>query len=495
MRAETKPALAGWLLVAAVTSLPYVHAALLPPPGQSFVGALFYVDDFMQYGSFAEQAARGAFVFSNKFDVTPHAAVLVNVEWWLAGVLGAAVGDPLSGFQGLRVLGIVGLLTAAARLLARAGLAGASLRWALGIFALGGGFGWLRYAQGVALWSIPDLATDLYPAHLSIGSGHSLVGAALLLWTIESYLAARGGETGRSRWIVCAWLLGLSRPYDLAGLAPVIAGLGVVDARSVGLPAVVRRVVGDALWLAPIVAYYGAISLAHPSFAGWGNQVGDLTAPRVEYLFALAPPALLIAQGGRREGSGVLETVLAWWCLSLAALLFLWQSPMAKQCTTTLGAGLLLWAAVRMPARALPFATLGLLPSFLLVLWISFRTTGPPFASRDTFAAVDVLAQQCSPGDVAIAPTDMSLMIAAKTPCHVALGHRLLTPRFQEEVADGNRFYDSTSSQSWRRAYLERRAARFVALPAGAADWLNSDGEWNAVLIRPAFVLLRRADP
>src|SRR5512145_1112349 len=74
-------------LLLALTSLPYLAAWRWPPSGQVFGGAFFYEDDFHQYISCVEQAMRGRFLFVNKFDVRPQTPYVVNLEWWLGGVL------------------------------------------------------------------------------------------------------------------------------------------------------------------------------------------------------------------------------------------------------------------------------------------------------------------------------------------------------------------------------------------------------------------------
>lgn len=55
-RAVASPLLFCWMLVAGVTTLPYVLAALRPPPGRAFVGTFHWIDDFHNYLSFVQQA-------------------------------------------------------------------------------------------------------------------------------------------------------------------------------------------------------------------------------------------------------------------------------------------------------------------------------------------------------------------------------------------------------------------------------------------------------
>ena len=491
--------LGAWLLLGVVSTLPYLQAQQYPPSGGSFTGALFYPDDFYQYASFAEQATRGAFLFSNKFDPEPHGPAFVNLEWWAAGRLGAIVdGWPLVGFPVLRIAAIGALLLAIARLLGAAGLEGAHLGWGMALVATGGGLGWLRYFQGAQGWRIPDVLMGLYPWHQTLSNVHFVVGTALLLWTIHLHLLWRQGRAPRWAWLAVAWILGLSRPYDLAALGPVVIGLAAWDAVETRQWKPAVRAASDLVWLAPLFAYYAFMVGGHPSFGGWGAQSGDLSPPRREFLMALGPAAVLILAGRRigpatREATDVRRALILW-CGALTTLLLVWTAPMAKQCLG-LGAALLLWAAVVTPARRLAVAVFALSPTSAVVLWLAFHPGPSSFVPADSLAVTTMLHRACAPGQVTIAPTDLSLAVAALTPCHVALGHRLLTPRFKEAVVEGNRFYDAATPLEWRLMYLDRSNAEFVALPAGHGDWLGPSPPFERILARPSLELWQRSRP
>jgi len=490
--------LGAWLLLAAATTLPYAAAALEPPRGHVFSGAVFYPDDFFQYASFAEQAGRGRFLFANKFDPEPHRPVLVNVEWWAAGLLSALFGGrPGLGFGVLRVAAIGALIAAAARLLQAAGLRGAQLGWGLALVATGGGLGWLRFLlwRAPGAW-MPDLQLGLYPWHQAVSNAHFVFAAALLLWAVHLHLRFRQGLAPRWAWLAVAWVLGFSRPYDLAALVAVVAGLAAWDfARTRRLAAL--RPAADLAWLAPVAGYYAIVVGGHPSFGGWGTQAGDLSPPRLAYLWAFGPAAALALLAGRRGAppsaeAAELRRAFICWCAGLALLLVLWTAPMAKQCLTSFGMGLLLWAAAVTPRRFLAPAVLALSLTSWLVLWLAFQPGPASFVARESLAAAEWLRPACAPGDVAIAPTDLSLAIAALTPCHVALGHRLLTPRFDEAVAEGSRFYDAATPAEWRLAYLARRHAAFVALPFGRGGWLGPAPPWKRVFAGATLELWQR---
>lgn len=471
--------LLAFAVVVLVTSAPYVAAWRSPPQGTEFTGTFFYRDDFYQYASFAEQAQHGAVVFRNKFDTRPHEPFVVNLEWWAAGALGRLLGGPVAGFHALRLVALLGLVAGAARLLARGGLTGSRHAWALALVLCGGGLGWLRLWTGTPGWQVPDVAMGLYPFHQSLTNAHFVVGTALLLWAVVLLLEARAGRGGRRPWVAAAWLLGLSRPYDLVTFTLVAAGLCAFDlARADTRRAGVRGAL-DLLWLGPVFAYYALLAGAHPAFGGWGGQDVDLFPPVYQYAFALLPGALLAAFFATRRPvddpvRAPVRRAVRVWALGLAALLVAVPSPPVRQTVTGLGTAVLLAAALEIPRRWLPWAVLALVPTSAFLVWRVFHPWPDCFAPREYFEATRALAASCAPGDVALAPTDLSLMIAGLTPCSVLLGHRTLTPDYERRLADGNRFFhDAATTPAWRRAYLKGTGARFAVLPAGGGRLLG----------------------
>jgi hypothetical protein len=195
----------------------------------------------------------------------------------------------------------------------------------------------------------------------------------------------------------------------------------------------------------------------------------DLSPPRYQYLFALLPTAAVWAfcarrlRGGERAAAPLPRALLAWW-LVLAVLLVTLRSALTKQSVITMGAAVLLLAGLHLPRRWLP--------------WTALAAAPPEY-----FQAARTLATACSPHDVALAPTDLSLMIAGLTPCSVALGHRTLTPHYERHLQDGDRFYhDRGTTAAWRREYLDRLSAAFVVLPAGGGALLGADPPYAPIL-------------
>jgi hypothetical protein len=474
-------------LLLVLTSLPSLAAWIWPPRGQVFAGALFYQDDFHQYVSFSEQAMRGRFLFANKFDVRPQTPYVVNLEWWLGGVLARLLGErPILGFHALRPLALLVFVSGAARVLRRANFGGKRLAWALLLVFSASGLGALRLWQGAIGWHIPDLLMAMYPWHQSLTSAHTAFGSGLALWALALLLEWRGGESRWPVWVPVVWVLGLVRPYDVLTFGVTAGVLLLLDLRQRDRRAgFVRRALALA-GLLPVFAYYFWLTQVEDSLRGWdGVQSGDLNPPVAEFLWALAPAVVLIALAQWRtraltasEGRDA-RLAAGIWAGFLVALVAFYPAPLMKTFVATLGVMTVLLAALATPERWLPWATLALSPTSLFLLWRVLNPSPTSFLPAEYFRATNLLASRCAPGDVALAPTDLSLLIAALSPCHVALGHRGMTPGYPLRLKEGNRFYhDPATPPAWRRQYLDQIGARFVLLAPGTGVWLQDDDRW-----------------
>lgn len=487
-----------WLALALIAAVPYLMAELRPPPGSRFLGAFYYPDDFCQYLSFSEQASRGSFLFLNKFDPRPHPAVLVNLEWWLVGILGSLLGGRLA--LASRLLGLaasLALVLAFWRALGRGGLQRGGRAWGLVLVVTGGGLGWLRLALGQSGFYVPDIVGGMYPWHQMLFNTHFVVGSALLWWTLLLFLEWRRRGGSGLAWTLCGWALGLSRPYDLPVFV-VVASADLVLHRG---PPSRRSVASDMLALArlaPVFLYYLWL-MGATSFGGWGAQAGELPLHRLEVLWAILPAAGLILAGWTKPPGTAdlpLRRLAGVWVVVLLAIILLWSAtPLVKSLGTSLGASALLCAALCCAPRRLPIAVVALCPTSVLLLWRAFHPAPHAFVPEDYVAAAEALSSACRSPDVVIAPSTLSLLLAARTPCHVALGHRLLTPDYRAEVAEGRRLYAEQTAPAWRLEYLLRRDAEFILLPAGREAWLGADPPYRTILRRPSLEAWQRLPP
>src|SRR5262245_15648121 len=290
-----------------LTILPFLQASAFPPKGRWFTGFFHYQDDLYQDLSFVEQARRGQLLFQNKFDIRPQEGFLINLEWAGAGLLARGLGlGPLGGFHAMGFVAAFVLVVVASRVLLAGGCR--SLLWGLALFLGGGGLGWIRLGLGARAWTLPDLATTLFPWNQRLAGGpHALLGTGLFLWALLGFVEWRGGGGGRVRWLLPAAVLGLVRPFDL-GLFGVTAAV-VLAFESAREPRPWRHWVRAALalaWLAPVL-FYDALAFAlHPAFAVWSSAQNSIASPGPAALaWALAPAAALagtslwrIAPGG-----------------------------------------------------------------------------------------------------------------------------------------------------------------------------------------------------
>jgi hypothetical protein len=460
-------------VVTVLLAVPWLRAWHAPPVGRSFAGAFFYQDDHLQYLSFVEQAARGEWLFVNKFDPQPQKPFLFNAGWWAAGRAASALRAPAAlAWFAWGLAAAVLLVLGVRRLLALGGRSGAARDWGTILVVLGGGLGWARLASGTPWAQVADLTFGFYPWLQMNAGAHGTLGTALLAWALALHVESRRDGAPRWRWIAVASLLGLCRPFDfgtfllVATLAPLLDGREGRAAAWTGLT-----------WLAPVLFYDALAFGLHPSFASWSGGQNMVPLPGVTALiWALGPPfvlgALALAKGGIHR---VLRATVGVWIAVAAALLFSGLG-FASQFAANLGTALLLAVALGAPDRWLPPAAVALSPTALLLTWRVLNPTPEWFPARDYLTAAERLATTCSPGDVVYGPSDPSLFVAAFSPCHAAFGHRVLTPRFAQRAAESEIFYASATTPPWRAEYLATLRARFVLLPTGRGDWLAGTG-------------------
>jgi hypothetical protein len=297
-----------------------------------------------------------------------------------------------------------------------------------------------------------------------MGSAHSTLASALLLWSLLLHAGWRAETRARWPWLLCAASLGLVRPFDL-GLFVLVAGLFAA---------------AELLWLSPVLFYDLLAYHLHPAFAVWsGSQNVVATPPAIEFGFALGVPCLLAVAGVRDalRRTGLAQAVLAslWMALLASLALMLSGASFALQFANSLGLLLLLLAAAGTPAAFAPVAAVLLAPTSLLLLFRFLNPAPQWFVARDTLAAIDAPARSCHADDVALAPPNLSLLISGRTACRVVVGPRVLTPDFAARETAVQRFYDAATTPAARRAYLASVGATRVVAPGGAGAWLGEN--------------------
>ncbi|HXB57555.1 MAG TPA: hypothetical protein VN461_22525 [Vicinamibacteria bacterium] len=480
-----RPVLLAWLLLAGLTGLPYLRAALDPPPGTTFVGFFFYADDQYNYLSFVQQAEDGAFRFRNKLVEEPHPPALLNLEWWLVGRLSAALGHhPLVAYRLLGLAAALALLAGLDAWLRAMGLPDPHRLPALLLVTMGGGLGGILFTFGdQGRWYL-DLFTGLFPFIGLLVNAHFVTGTALLLWTLWAYLRARTplGQVGAS---ALGTVLGLVRPYDLV-LLVAIRSLGVLVTEPIRLSW--RRLLPLA-GLAPVVLYNYWLFYRTPAFAFYRTAFYEFPGLG-DFALALGPAALLAAlaiPGGRGAPDARGPRAHLWaWALLAAAIILARPVHFSLQFLVGVGVPLLALGAVglaRFGPGVMLVAVLPLAGTALAALRLVSGPTGPWFVPSERLAVAQALRGSCRPGDVLLSPPDIGQYAAGLTACRAYVSHPI-GPDYARRTEEVRAFF-GTWDPTLRAAFLDRHCITHLTLPGDAGPvpgaWLGEATAFRAL--------------
>jgi hypothetical protein len=473
-----------WLLLSALTGLPYLRAALDPPPGTSFIGFFLFADDQYNYLSFVQQAEDGAFWFRNKLVGEPQPPALLNIEWWLVGRLSAALGHhPLVAYRLVGLLAALALLAGLDAWLRGMGLPDPHRLPALLLVTMGGGLGGILFTfVDRARWYL-DLYTGCFPFIGLLVNAHFVTGTALLLWTLWAYLEARTaiGQVGAS---ALGTFLGLVRPYDLV-LLVAIRSLGVLVTEPIRLWW--RRLLPLA-GLVPVVLYNYWLFYRTPAFAFYRAVPYVFPGP-ADFALAVAPAAFLAAlaiPGREGDDAAHLRAYLATWALLAAALILVRPVHFSGQFGVGLGAPLLALGALglaRFGPGVMLLVALPLTGTAVTALLLVSNPIGPWFVPSERLAVAEALRGSCRPGDLLLSPPDIGRYAAGLTACRAYVSHPIGPdyPRRTEEV----RAFFEAQDPSLRAALLDRECITHLTLPGDAGPvpraWLGDSTNFRSV--------------
>lgn len=475
-RIRLSPPVLVWLLLAAVTTLPYARAALDPPPGQRFVGVFFQVEDIHNYFGYVQQGSEGAFLFQNKLVLEPHRGALINVEWWLMGQVSRALGG--RNALAFRVVGLVAalfLVIGVDRMLVFAGLPAthrlAALAWVFTAAGLGG----LRYVIfGLQPWRSLDLIAGFFPFIEVLINPHFVVGSALLVWTLLAFerVPGCGGPLGAA---LFASVLALSRPYD-AALALAIAGLAVVFTRPPRrwvpevaplLPAVLPMAyMAWVLYRLPAYRVFSAVDYEFPPPGDMAIAVGPAMAAAIAAAIVVSRSTLFRAR-----------TFGAWGAIGIGLTVF-HPLDITLQFLAGIGIPLIGFAALgaaRWAPRITALAAVLFSTTSVVAMQIVMTDNPRWMVPAERLEAALAARSTCRPGDVMMAPPDIGVYVLAHTPCRPFISH-FAAKGFEERDAAARRFYTESSPES-RRTLLDAWCVTQVLLPGdpgeSPAPWLG----------------------
>jgi hypothetical protein len=481
--ARAWPVLVAWLLLAGLTAVPYLRAALAPPPGRAFAGTFHWIDDFYNYVSFVQQSEDGRFLFQNKLLLSPHEGVLVNLEWWVVGQISRLCGRrPFLAYRLFALVALAGLLAASDRALRRAGLPASHRLPALLLVCVGGGLGGLLFEfTPRPVFRCADLSLGLFPFLEILANPHWLAGTWLLLESLLAFSAA----PSRRGWLTATALgsvLALVRPYDFI-LLVLVHGLSVmVLAPPRAWWAGWRPLLG----LAPVALYNYWVFYVSPTFATY-SVTPYAMPPAADLLFALGPVALIALASLSTPSDAASRPVrVRLWTWALVALVAMLARPVTFSQQFAIGAGLplLLLSALGL-ARARPRLTtavaLLLSSTAVVALRVVLRSEPAWHVQAPRRQAALALRPACRAGDLVFAPADIGLYSIGLTACRAFVSHSW-APAFRDRQALVQGFY-APAAPAARAALLDRLGVTHLALPgdAGAVPtaWLGDGTDFR----------------
>lgn len=475
----------GWfalLFVVALASLPHLRGHLAPPKGYSFNTAFLSREDFYNYLGYVQQAEDGRFLLANKLDEVDR-PLMVNLEWWVAGRISAALGRrPLAAFWLLGLAATAALVAAVDVWLHRAGIAEPMRLRALLLILLGGGLGGVRFLLfGPPAWRSLDLIAGLYPFIEIISNPHFVAATALLCLALLAFM--RPAWRWQLGGIVLGTVLALSRPYDLV----LLVGIRTVGVMLSDPPRLWARRLVPLAGLLPAVGYLYWLFYASGVFSTF--FAGYVTFPLVDLLVSFGPAVLLLSVFRPRPrgapGQAAEAHLLAW---VLVGVFLLLARPVGFYFQALVGIGLPLLALASIGlSRFRPAVLLGaaalMCTTSLAALHLFLDDRGNWYTLSERRDAAVALRGACRQGDLALAPPDIGLLALAYSPCRPWISDRLRPPEREEEMV---RFYEMLSPAE-RSDWLDRRAIEAVVLPGGGADpatqWLGAGTSFRLVAL------------
>ena len=466
-----RPVILVVLLLAALSTAPYVRAFLSPPAGFAFFGFFWFDDDAYNYLTFVQQAEAGAVVFHNKLVLEDHPAVLVNLEWWTVGVLSRLLGGhPLAAYRVFALAALVALVLGIDHWLVRAGLPASHRLPALLLVTTGAGLGGIRFALGAPIARCLDLITGSFPILEILSNPHFVAGTALLLWALR----AHAGGTGVRSFVAAAALgtaLGFTRPYDLV----ILVAIRTVVVMATEPVRTWWRHAAAMAALLPVVACNYWMFYRQPAFAFY-TRAEYVVPTRTDLAWTLGPAALLAAVSllarpaagwSNWTSAGIARLHLAVWCAIAAGVLVLRPVHFSLQFLVGVGLPLLSLAALGLGRRAVAYtmaAAVALSGTALTAVWLMLQPTLAAYVPAERIALAWELRRDCRHGDRLVAPADIGLWAGGYTACRAFTSHAIEPAH--DERAEAIRMFYEQGDPPGRAAFLERVCATHLVLPA-----------------------------
>ena len=503
-RKERLEALGWGLLLALVTSLPYLFGYVASPAGKYFLGFVLNPNDQNTYFMWMSQVASGEMLLRNLYTSIPHEGAILNLVFLAAGWTGKLLGSLDIAYQLLRLTAVVVLAWSVWLFVATFTPSRERRRWLFLTVVFGAGVGWVWNL--IRLWNgdfgglVQDTELLLRPLDLWVPEGyvfysmlvmpHFSLAIALLLLTVRC--AAIGLVDNRLGMTATAGLLCFAlsfvHPYDVLialGLAGSVAMLYSLRQRA--LSRTVWRHVGLLLLIGsgPVLYNYWILN-SNPGMQAWLVQNHSASPPPVSYLAGyglLLLGAVLHTVKHRRELGADLAPVqwLYAWLLILPLALY---APIDFQRRLVIGAVaplavlsmllLLDWLGKqRFTGRRARTATLavvlGLVSLSSTFHWLnSFRKAadhgGELFVESGMVEALRAIADAPTAHGTVLARFETGNHVPRFTGRATVVGSRGQTGNFDRVRASTEAFYRGDMSDAQMAAFLTGQRVRWVVI-------------------------------
>jgi len=444
------------MLIAVLSSVPYLYGLAITPPGYSFLGLTHNIDDAAVYLSWMRQAADGHFFIRNLFTNERQTVLPFNVFFLLLGNFGRIAHIPLVWVYHICRVALGICLVAAAWKFSRLFLEEKRDRLIfVAILGVSSGFGWLMaynpQARSIDLWQ-PEAITFLsvYLNPLFLVGQILMIGA--FYWLL---MAERDGQTRHAIYAgVALLLLGNIHSYDVVTVAFVWIAYIITSAIAA------RKLPLRTIKLSIIAALVGVPSIAYQFYVYSANSVyrarANSPAPSAELYWFFSGYGLVLAgaivgmmlsvRDRRRSASNFPLFLIAWSIIGFAIpyipiaqqrkLIMGLHIPLCILCAYALGIFVRKGGWIRTLAVVLFVAAT--IPSNILFLsqdmeLLSRADTAPryaPFMSRYELAAMHWLHENTKVEDTILAPPTFALFVPAMIGRQVYYGHWSETPNY-----------------------------------------------------------------
>ena len=320
------------LALAIVTSVPYLYAYAVQPPGHVFMGFFYLGDDANTYLAKMRQGWEGSWSWQNRYTTEPSPAAYLFMFWIVLGHLAALLNLPLIVVFHLAMVGSAFALMAAAwAMICHFIEDRAARKFAFFFVAIGLGMGYVIQALGHPVifgnqtdtldWRMPEL-TAFYSVlalpHFAWSGVFAAAGIALTFKAMQRGSLTLGALGG------LAWLGQASIHPQM----PILMG-GATAIALLLRPAAPRGWVAAGLAFAipaPYILYSYLAFIGNPEVQRWTFHSKNALPPdTISLLFALAPQVLLALVGlpGALRRRTREDLFLVAWLVLLAAILYL----------------------------------------------------------------------------------------------------------------------------------------------------------------------------